>query len=239
LRVILSRWPGLLICFHDAKSPGTLSEVVPWGRCRNFMARREPTLRIEPPEPPSADVRYISLTKGKYAIVDAADHPALSTYKWYAQGRDGDSRFYACRTHRGRALSMHRQIMKPPKGMVVDHINGNGLDNRRCNLRICSQLQNSQNSHRRRPGKSRFRGVFPRGDKWQAAVQHNGRQFYLGLFDSELEAARARDRRALELAGKFAVLNFPEGAQTKKCRPKGPDVTRDTAMSLPLSEKSV
>ncbi|MDI9433494.1 MAG: hypothetical protein QM570_17405 [Planctomycetota bacterium] len=86
----------------------------------------------------------------------------------------------------------------------------NGLDNRRCNLRICTQLQNSQNSRRRRPGKSRFRGVFPRGDKWQAAVQHNGKPMYLGLFDEEVEAARARDRKAFELAGEFAVLNFPD-----------------------------
>ena len=86
---------------------------------------------------------------------------------------------------------MHRFLMNPPKGMVVDHINGNGLDNRRCNLRICTQLQNSQNSRRRRPGKSRFRGVHPRGDKLQAAIQHNGEQMYLGLFDTQVEAARA------------------------------------------------
>jgi hypothetical protein len=67
-----------------------------------------------------------------------------------------------------------------------------------------------QNSHRRRPDKSRFRGMFPRGDRYEAHVQHGGRQFYLGLFDDEVKAAKARDRRALELAGKFAVLNFPE-----------------------------
>jgi len=212
LRVILSRWPGLLICFHKATAPGEISEVLPSGHCRNYLRRRLPTFRVAAPESNDPDIRYISLTRGKHAIVDAADYPALAKYKWYAQGEPGSHRFYACRTHRSRSFSMHRQIMKPPKGMVVDHINGNGLDNRRCNLRICTQLQNSQNTHRRRPGKSRYRGVFPRGDKWQAAIQHDGESLYLGLFDDEVAAARARDRKALELAGEFAMLNFPDAA---------------------------
>ena len=210
LRVILSRWPGLLICFHKAGAGGEISEIVATGCCRNYLRRRFPTFRVAAPESNDPAVRYISLTRGKHAIVDAADYPALSKYKWFAQPTERGHTFYACRSRKGRALSMHRQIMKPPKGMVVDHINGNGLDNRRCNLRICTQLQNSQNTHRRRPGKSRFRGVFPRGEKWEAAIQHNGEQMYLGLFDEEVAAAKARDRKALELAGEFAVLNFPD-----------------------------
>ena len=55
--------------------------------------------------------------------------------------------------------------------------------------------------------------MFPRGNKWQAAIQHDGEPFYLGLFDDEVEAARARDRKAIELAGEFAYLNFPQEAQ--------------------------
>jgi len=210
LRVILTRWPGLMICFHKAGAGGEISEVLEMGTCRNYLRRRLPTFRVAAPESNDPEIRYISLTRGKHAIVDAADYPALAKYKWYAQGAENGRTFYAARGHKGHRMSMHRQIMKPPKGMVVDHINGNGLDNRRCNLRICTQLQNSQNTHRRRPGKSRFRGVFPRGDKWQAAIQHNGESLYLGLFDDEIEAARTRDRKALELAGEFAVLNFPE-----------------------------
>jgi hypothetical protein len=67
---------------------------------------------------------------------------------------------------------MHRMIMRPPKGMVVDHINGNGLDNRRCNLRICTRQENARNRRKHADGKSRFLGVYLRGKKWQAFVGH-------------------------------------------------------------------
>jgi len=218
LRLILLRWPGLWICFHKAGADGEISEVLETDCCRNWRAARTPTVWAAPRESPDPAIRYISLTRGKHAMVDAADYPKLAKHKWYAQRADGSGTFYACRTRKGRSVSMHRQIMKAPKGMVVDHINGNGLDNRRCNLRICTQLQNSQNTRRRRPGKSRYRGVFPRGDKWQAAIQHDGNQLYLGLFDTDIEAAMARDRKAIELAGEFAVLNFPKSI---RARPTG------------------
>ena len=105
---------------------------------------------------------------------------------------------------------MHREIMQPPQGMVIDHADGNGLYNRRRNLRICTRTQNSQNSFRRWKGKkSRFRGVNPRGGKWEARFHYAGKEYYLGLYDSEVEAAMVRDRKAVELAGEFAVLNFP------------------------------
>lgn len=216
LRVILTRWPGLLICLNKAGAGGEISEVVALWSCGNYLVARRPTGRAKARASSDPRIRYIPLTRGKHAIVDAADYAALAKYKWYAQGAEGGRTFYAVRGHRGNRMSMHRQIMKPPKGMVVDHINGNGLDNRRCNLRICTQLENSQNSHRQRAGKSRFRGVFPRGDKWQAAVQHDGENFYLGLFDTAVEAARARDAKAIELAGEFAVLNFPARGERRE-----------------------
>ena len=211
MRTLVSGFPVSGMCANHPETPGQW-QPVPSKPCRNFRPRPRPTVRVEPPEPPNDEIRYITLTRGLYAIVDAKNYARLSRYKWHAQQSERGSSFYACRTHQGRSIAMHREIMKPPRGMVVDHINGNGLDNREANMRNCTQLQNSQNN-RRAEGKSKFKGVFPRGDKWQAAVQHNGEAIYLGLFDDEVEAAKARDRKAYELAGEFAYLNFPDEIQ--------------------------
>jgi hypothetical protein len=89
--------------------------------------------------------------------------------------------------------------------MVVDRINGNGLDKRRCNLRLCTPRQNSRNRRKHVDGKSRFIGVCPCGKKWQVFV---GRR-YVGVFDDEVEAAKVRDRVAIEIYGEHAWLNFP------------------------------
>ena len=105
---------------------------------------------------------------------------------------------------------MHRMIMRPRKGYLVDHIDHNGLNNRRCNLRVCTPQQHQAN---RGPcgGTSRFAGVFlNRSNKWQAGIQWCGEYHYLGVFDDEVEAAKARDRKAYELNGEYAYLNFPE-----------------------------
>jgi hypothetical protein len=150
-------------------------------------------------------------TKGKYATVEAADYERLAKYKWYAGKVEDGRTYYAYRCDHGKAITMHREIMKPPPGMVVDPINGDGICNRQCNLRVCTQLPNCQNGHRRstKPRKSQSRGVFPRGSKWQACLFYNGKYYYLGLFDTEVEAAMARDRKTLEMGGEYAQLNFP------------------------------
>lgn len=93
--------------------------------------------------------------------------------------------------------------------MAVDHLDGNNLDNRRCNLRICTPFETAQNQHRPRRGTSQFLGVRRAGDKWDALVGHQGRTHYVGRFDDEVEAAKARDAKKLELAGEYAGLNFP------------------------------
>ena len=208
MRTLGSGFPARAMCANHPDTPGTLREIPLDGPCRNFRARPDAG-RIEPPPPPNDDVRYIPLTKGKFAIVDAADYEWLSKHKWYAQQGPRRNTCYACRRDGGRTVFMHREIMKPAKGEVVDHENGNGADNRRANMRNCSQLQNTQNSRRRR-GKSRFRGVYRRGDKWGARVSYKGKTYHLGLYDDEVEAAKVRDRKAYELAGPFAYLNFPE-----------------------------
>jgi hypothetical protein len=122
---------------------------------------------------------------------------------------------YAYRKHHGKTLRMHQFIMNPPKGMVVDHIDGNGLDNRRCNLRICTRAQNAWNRTRHKPpgAASQYVGVHrykKRPDKWYVKVQCGGDVTTLGPFDSEIEAARARDYRAVEAHGPYAHVNLPD-----------------------------
>ena len=207
LRILLERWPGLLLCASSPTARGQLTEVNAEGVCRNFRPKRRPPTRHMPPQPADPEIRYIGLTHGKVATVDAADYPWLSQYPWSAKrlGR----KWYACWRRGRRTIFMHRLIMQPGPGLVVDHIDGNGLNNRRRNLRNCTPRQNACNRAPAGAG-SRFAGVYPAGQKWGARISHKGKEYPLGLFDDEREAALARDRMALELQGKFAWLNLPE-----------------------------
>ena len=211
LRVILARWPGLLFCFQHPDAPGAISEVVPSGTCPNFQVRSGRGKEVASVHSPDAAVRYIPLTRGRYAIVDAEDYPALAKYKWHAQLSKNGTVCYAVRNVGRKTIMMHREIMKPPAGFVVDHINHNGADNRRCNLRVCTQAENVRNCRGRGTG-SRYKGVRPRREqnKWQARIAINGRGESIGCFDSEIEAALAYDLRAIVLFGQFAYLNFPD-----------------------------
>jgi len=208
LRTLMSGFPLRGMCVNHPDTPGQWCEV-PGRPCRNFRAKVPPVVRAEPPAPPSPLVCYIPLTRGLHAIVDAADYPALNRYRWHAQPSTCGRTFYARRNTRHSSIFMHRMIMRPPKGMVVDHINGNGLDNRCCNLRICTAKENSRNGPKRAGAKSRFIGVYPRGKKWGVCITCDGENHELGPFNDEVEAAKARDHLALELHGIYARLNFP------------------------------
>jgi hypothetical protein len=206
MRTLVSGFPIPGMCANHEDTPGQWRPA-PGRPCRNFRAK---PCRLDPPEPPNEKIRYIPLTRGLHAIVDAEDYKWLSQYKWYAGRPNRAGRVDARRNTKGGGIMlMHRQIMQAPKGMVVDHINGNSLDNRRCNLRICTQMENTQNSRRHKGARSRFKGVYPIGDKWYARIKYKGQMYHLGTFDDQVEAAKVRDRKALELAGEFAWLNFP------------------------------
>jgi hypothetical protein len=195
------------LCANHPDTPGRMRPI-PGRPCRNFRAK---PFRIEPPEPPDESVRYIALTRGFCALVDAEDYERLNQYKWQVAPATTGQTYYAKRCQRGRLILMHREIMKPPKGKFVDHINGNGLDNRRCNLRICDARQNSCNRSKQRGAAYKYIGVFPCGrNTFKAAVMHKGRTYRDGPFTDEVEAAKARDRLALKHHGPYARLNFPE-----------------------------
>lgn len=110
---------------------------------------------------------------------------------------------------------MHREIMQAPAGMVVDHIDGNGLNNRRSNLRLCTRMQNSRNRRKNRDSTTEFKGVWrdKRTGRCYAQIRFKGKNLYVGVFDTAIEAARAYDRKALELFAEFAHLNFPDETQ--------------------------
>jgi hypothetical protein len=162
--------------------------------------------RPKPVLPKGDTVRLIPLGDGFYAYVDAADYEWLRQYSWRLENG------YAARYEKGKRIFMHRQIMEPPKGMVVDHIDGNRANDCRFNLRVCTLAENQHNRRRRRDSRSRFKGVFfsKRRRQWYATCRVARKRQWRGYFDDEIEAARAYDQMAVELFGEFARLNFPE-----------------------------
>lgn len=160
----------------------------------------------------------IQLTKGLVAIVDDEDGPYLSQWKWYAQAsRRG---FYAARGERqpngGSVLIyMHRFINRTPDGFVTDHINGDGLDNRKANLRTATFSQNMMNTKPQIGRASPLKGAILDStshnlNKWRANIRVAGRTRYLGRFPTQEEAAAAYARAAEKEYGEFHRTNFGE-----------------------------
>lgn len=159
-------------------------------------------------------MKEIALTKGKVAIVDDEDYELLSPWQWRARTWWASRTSYAYRyVSRGdgtfQKLLMHRAILDAPPEMQVDHIDGNGLNNTRSNLRLATHTQNQANASRRRDNQSGFKGVRRiRDSGWQARICVNGKQQHVGFFQTAEEAARAYDKAARDLRGQFAKLNF-------------------------------
>jgi hypothetical protein len=157
--------------------------------------------------------RRIPLTQGKFAIVDPEDYNILSQYKWQAQrsARNIYARRVVREDSKRTLILMHREILKMADDLVVDHINHNGLDNRRSNLRPATKKQNGWNK-RSKLHSSRFKGVGwnKRTKKWRATICYKGKKISLGLYGDENEAAKAYDEAAKKYRGEFAALNFSE-----------------------------
>jgi len=158
----------------------------------------------------------IPLTQGKFAIVDAEDYDRLSQYKWCA-AKDREL-FYAHQGSNGTTVSMHREIMHAPKGVICDHTDQNGLDNRKSNLRLCTSAQNQYNKRPKKGCASRYKGVVLRRDckRWRAQIGYHRKRIHLGDFDNQMEAAMAYDDKAAELFGEFAWLNSPDMIEFRK-----------------------
>ena len=169
----------------------------------------------------------IRISRGLTALIDPEDFEKelagycsdgrsftirICDYRWSAIPSKG--RFYASicawKFSRGVTVKMHRLIMGATPGTVVDHINREGTDNRKCNLRIVTQQQNSAWHRGGRGTTSKFNGVHfdSHIGKWRAQTSFMKKRHHIGLFDTEIEAARAYDARAKELFGEFACLNF-------------------------------
>lgn len=158
-------------------------------------------------------VLTVPLTRGYVALVDAADYPrVIEAGSWNV--RPHGKTIYAQRCillpdGRRSTQQMHNFITD---AIGIDHRNGDGLDNRRANLRISTQAQNCANTRIRSNNKSGFKGVSWKASRsaWCAQIRRNDKSYHLGLFADREEAARAYDAAAIEFFGEFARINFPE-----------------------------
>ena len=225
MRDKLRGWTRLLMCINHPSCPGGLKEMLPTETCRNFKqkvwkpARHKRVVGDLNPTYDQSDptIRRISVGNGLFAIVDVADYEWLSKYKWHVQ-RSGRTAYAFCRKG-NKTVSMHRMITRPRRGYVVDHLDHNGLNNRRGNLHVCLQGENASNT-RSHGGKSGFVGVTYTRGRWRGGVTFHGKYHCAGQFRDPVEAAKARDRLAYGLLP-YAYLNFPEdfpaqGAKRKK-----------------------
>lgn len=153
-------------------------------------------------------MKEIQLTQGKIALVDDSNFDGLNQFKWYAAklGRT----FYAVRSVRvdgkQKSVRMHCEILG---GSLIDHIDHDGLNNQKSNLRFCTASENCMNKRKRENCVSIYKGIcfHKQHKKWLAHIKINRKDNHLGYFSSEIEAAKAYNAKAIELFGEFANLN--------------------------------
>lgn len=156
--------------------------------------------------------KEILLTQGKIALVNIEDYKYLNQWKWRALKRGNT--YYAARGIRMNkkvlTIFMHHEILPSPKGMQIDHINMNGIDNKKDNLRICNKSQNGMNSRKQNNNTSGYKGVcwHKVAKKWMAHTQVNGKRIYLGYFKTKKQAALVYNEAAKKYHGEFARLNI-------------------------------
>lgn len=159
-------------------------------------------------------MKEIPLTQGKVALVDDEDYAIVLRWKWCLSRGQGGLK-YAIHSIRANGhlttIPMHRVILRLYQGRVCDHINGDGLDNRKANLRLCTQQQNTYNQRARRVSATGYKGPYlHKGGLWKSSITVNGKTKYLGYWQTARQAALIYDAAARQYFGEFARLNFPE-----------------------------
>ena len=150
-------------------------------------------------------MKTIPLTQGKIALVDDEDYSSLASRKWHYNVSG-----YACGNMMGKRVFMHRELIKATVDLEVDHINGDTLDNRKSNLRLCTHAENMRNRKMQKNNTSGYKGVYwgKKINKWRSKIRHNWVVIALGDYETAEEAARVYDAAAIKLFGPFAKTNF-------------------------------
>lgn len=144
----------------------------------------------------------IKLTKGYCAIIDSSSYHLIKNHSWYTSIGN-----YAYSRINRKLIPMHRLIINAKPGEFVDHINGNTLDNRKRNLRICTKSENGFNRTKTRQNSSGYKGVYRHAKNWRARIKVNYKLINLGTYKTKLEAAHAYNIAAIKYHGKFANIN--------------------------------
>jgi len=151
------------------------------------------------------EMAFIKLTQNKFAEVDEEDLPKLFKHKWIYSTKNKKFQGYAQSNRSTGSIYMHRLITNCPSDKIVDHKDGNTLNNKKENLRICTQKENMRNSKTKSDNKSGYKGVHLHKltGKWRSQITVNGKTISLGLFDDPKEAAEARKNAAKVYHGEF------------------------------------
>ncbi len=148
------------------------------------------------------------LTRGFVGLADPSDITAVSDHVWHANFPKHARSAYVCTNVSKRPMSLHRMLISAAPGEIVDHINGNGCDNRRANLRLCTHAENMRNRKKSRGGNSKHKGIYyePNKQLWRAEIKFQGKKIRLGRYKSADDAALAYRAAAQRYHGNFARL---------------------------------